>query len=293
MINVPQNYKYNFDKEISYAEYAVIGKFLEFYRHQSVLVADRYFENYDIIPLKDRNALFKTEETSKTVTFSKLINFKRKPYVVELSLWRNQCDDRNCLNIEDLRIITDGEVHYITLDTYDTTNKYILFDIIDIFDERKIISSVDAYSKLMYTNESLQYFINNHEWQNIDKGIEQKPELANALFLMQEEYANDNCNVYFGTILYQLLKFRMNSFLAHSDLEELDNLILKLRKAQLLKVHLHERNGGRCSAQSTKSILLEPHYFNSRLHIIEQSTVDNSLLLNEKTYLKALSRVLK
>lgn len=297
-MNILQGYKPNYDLTISIDEREVINKFLSFYRNQSVIVADEYRQDYDTVPLENDSIIFKTnEDTWKSIGFCKRIFHKGKPYVLELNLLRVGHMEYNpkCLIISKFIIITNEEVHIITLDTKDIIKRDIMFNIISIFDEKKIISPEKAYSKQMYTNKALQRFIENHEWQNIDTGIQQMPELANALFIVREGFESlSNYTADFGTILYQLLLFRMNNLndFDEKDLKQLDELILKLRKTQLLKVQLHES----CSESKscpTRSILLESNNDSGRMHRFHQYTVENTELLDEYKVLNQCVKSLK
>lgn len=287
---IPQEYKYSKDPELSSDEQEVINEFLNFYRNQSVIVADEYSQFFDIVPLKNDRITFKTsEEEWKSVHFCKRIFHKGKFYIVELLLARvlPRENDPKCLCMDLFRIITDKEVHSITLDTADIVKRKIMFNIVSIFDEKKIISPAQAYTKQMYTNTALQGFIENHEWQNIDTGIQQMPELVNALFIVREGFSSaSHYTADFGTILYQLLSFRMNNLdtFDEKDLKQLDELILKLRKTQLLKVQLHECIYGEKTC-SSNSILLESINYSNRIHSSQQYTVDNTELLGEQKVL--------
>ena len=171
----------------------------------------------------------------------------------------------------------------------------MLFNIISIFDERKIISPEQAFCKRMYTNKALQEFMVNHDWQKIAEGINQNPSLANALFIIREGY--ESCSHFtadFGTILYQLISFRINNFnnFNERDLHELDKLILKLSKTELLKVQLHEQTGG-SKSWPTSSILLESNNYNSRMHRSQQYNVPNTELEEENKVLNQCIKTLK
>jgi len=301
-MTISQDCKYNNDIEISSDEYEIIKKFLSFYRDQSVIIADDYRQDFNMVPLETGAMFFKNnEEKWKSIKFCKRIFYKGKPYTVELVLSR--VGDIEFLRIDEFKIITNTEVHFITLDTEYVINREILSGIVSIFDEKKIISPAQAYSKQMYTNKALQGFIGNHEWQNIDKGIEQMPELANALFIVGEDSKTNTIvgknfetathyTADFGTILYQLISFRLNNLkdFNEKDLRHLDELILKLRKTQLLKVQLLENDGGVQRTWPTYSILLESNNFKSQMHISKQYTVDNTELLEEQ---KVLSKCVK
>lgn len=161
-----------------------------------------------------------------------------------------------------------------------------------IFDETKIVSPEQAYCNKMYTNKVLQEFLINHEWENIDKGIQQMPSLANALFIIRDGY--ETCSHYtadFATILYQLIDFRihnMDSLIKdEKDLYELDKLIIKLSRTVLLKVQLHEQTVG-IKNYPTESILLDYNYRDSRMHKSTQYNVYNTELSAENSILKKL-----
>lgn len=171
----------------------------------------------------------------------------------------------------------------------------MLFNIISIFDEKKVISPEQAYCKRMYTNKALQEFMTNHEWGKINEGINQMPTLANALFIIREGYESySHFTADFGTILYQLISYRQNNLdnFSKKDLLELDKLILKLRKTELLKVQLHEQTGV-SKSWPTSSILLESNNYNGRMHRSQQYNVANTELSDEKKVLNKCIRTLK
>lgn len=295
---IPQSWDFNYDEKISDDEYEVIYKFLASYRNQNVIVADSFRQDFSMVPLEEEGIIFKTnEDTWKSMDFCRRIYHKGKPYVIELGLWRvgHMENDPKCLSIHEFRIITNGKVHFIDLNTEDATKNNMLFNIISIFDERKIISPEQAYCKQMYTNKALQEFMENHEWKKIDEGIKQAPPLANALFIIREGY--ESCSHFtadFGTILYQLISFRQNNQnnFDEKDLYELDKLILKLSKTELLKVQLHEQTGG-SKSWPTSSILLESNNYNGRMHRSQQYNVANTELTEEKKILNKCIRTLK
>ncbi len=294
----PKDWDNNFDKKISNDEYEVMEKFLASYRNQSVIVADEYRQDFSMVPLEEKKIIFKTnEDTYKSMYFCRKIYHRGKPYVVELGLWRtgHRESDPKCLSIHEFKIITNGQTHFITLNTEDVSKNNMLFNIISTFDERKIISPEQAYCKRMYTNKALQEFMSNHEWEKIAEGIKQEPSLANALFIIREGYESCfNFTADFGTILYQLISFRQdnqNDF-AEKDLYELDKLILKLSKTELLKVQLHE---SKCHSRtfSPISILLESNNYSGGMHRSQQYNVVNTELTEEKKVLNKCIRTLK
>lgn len=282
--------KLNFDENVSVEEYEVIKKFLSFYRNQSVIVADSYRQDFDCIPFEHSNIIFKTNSDSwKSLNFCRKIDYKGVVYTVELKLWRtgHMEEDPKCLSIDDFSISANGVKHFINLDINDAKKAKVLFNIISIFDERKIIAPEEAYSKRLYVNKALQTFMNYHEWGKIDEGLNQMPSLKNALFIIDEVCKPSiKFRADFGTILYQLISFRMNNLddLEEKDLHKLDELILKLSKTELLKVKFYE-SGGICSSYPTRSILLEKNYTNGRVHISEQYTPFNNGLEEEQKVL--------
>lgn len=136
---IPQKWEYNFDEEISNDEYEVINKFLSSYRNQSVIVADEYRQDFSMVPLEEEKVIFKTnDDTWKSIDFCRKIYHKEKPYVVELGLWRvgHMEEDPKCLSIREFRIITNGKVHFINLNTKDVS-KIIGYLILLVFLMRK------------------------------------------------------------------------------------------------------------------------------------------------------------
>lgn len=284
-----------YDKEISNDEYEVINKFLTLYKNQSIIVADQYREDFNIPILENKNVILNTnKDTWKGMYFCKKVYHKRKNYIIELKLCHPSHNEKlaKYLEIDELRIITNGKIHIINLNLDNTLQKEIIFNIINIFEESKITSPEQAYCNKIYTSKELQKFLTNHEWKNIDKGIQQMPSLANSLFNVREEYNNTSSHyiVDFATILYQLIDFRIHNLGSlikdEKDLYELDKLILKLSKTELLKIQLNDQiiiNNSR----PTQSILLDYNHLN-RIHKSTQYNVDNTELSTENGILKKL-----
>lgn len=293
-----QDWEYNSDEEISNDEYKVINKFFASYRNQNFIVADKYRQDFSMVPLEEEKIIFKiNEDIWKNMDFQRKIYHEGKPYIIKLGLWRVGHMETNpkCLRVRDFRIITNGKVHLIDLNTQDEVKNNMLFNIISIFDERKIISPEQAFCKRMYTSKALQEFMVNHDWKKIAEGINQNPSLANALFMIREGYRNSSdFTADFGTILYQLISFRINNFNNFNgrDLHELDKLILKLSKTELLKVQLYEGTG-RSESWPTSSILLESNSHNNRLHMSQQYNVSNNELEGENKVLNQCIKTLK
>lgn len=138
---IPQGWDYNFDEESSDDEYKVINKFLASYRNQSIIVADEYRQDFSMVPLEEQKIIFKANDDAwKSISFCRKINYKKKPYGVELNLWcvGHMEADPKCLSIQKFRIISNGKVHYINLNTKEAIKRDWLFNIISIFDEKKL-----------------------------------------------------------------------------------------------------------------------------------------------------------
>lgn len=286
------------DNKISDDEYEVIKSFLNQYRGKKIIVADYHQMSYNIVPFENEKAVFKSNDTAgKFIDFKRRIVYKRKPYIVTLYLWNfdSKTDKPNRLTMKELTISTPGKVHSLTFTTDNNLQKNLLYNIIEIFNEKKIISPEEVYSKNIYINKQLQVYIKNHEWGKIIEGINQKPDLANALFIIgnQNNHSKYHCKIdeNFGTILYQLITYRKDheKELTKRDLLELDKAILNLSKTELLKVSLFDYI--EVSKYITnESILLGWKYFSTQTHVSEQCNVSNGELIEEK---KSLKKVLQ
>lgn len=292
---VPQDWTYNTDKEIAYDEYDVIDSFLDQYRGKDVIVADKHREDFSVVPFSGESVTFKSNKSHwKCVDFQRRIMRRGKPYVVRLGLWRvnPQDDDPKCLTIRSFNILTPGQQHVLNFSTDDYRKNRLLYNILDIFDESKIISPEEAYSRRMYTNTQLQDFIRNREWGKITEGINQKPCLANALFIIGEPHRDlGDFRAEFGTILYHLIAYRKayENLLSKRELLELDRIILELEKVELLRVKLRDDT---CFSKvyPSGSTLLDWRYHGSQMRISEQETVDNGELEEEaKVFRKVIN----
>lgn len=286
--------KFNDSEVISSNEYEIIDKFFRSYKNQKIIVADTYQQGFGIIPLEDQRFVFRRDDPeNKYVTFCRGIEHKGKNYVVELELESEVNNGIRCLGVDQFSIRTDEEVHTLHLNNNDDDSKRnCLLNIANIFDEGKIVSPEQAYYDRMYTNKTVQSFINNHRWDKIEEGIEQQPELANALFMIEERHTS--CFDYvadFGTILYQLVSFRMNfsNHMSEKDILKLDELIFKLRKTELLMVKLTENYSNK-KEWGTNSILLEPNVNRERVQRSLQFTSFNTKLQDRN---KALVKYMK
>lgn len=278
-------------KYISYDEYDVINKFLALYRNKSIIVADRYTKEFSTVPLKNGNIILKTdEEVMKTMYFCRTIDYKGEQYVVELEISDVIHFNQKHQKINMFKISTNESVHSIDQEFYS--------DIWSIFLESQkcIISPEQLYRKKMYSNKALEKFLMNHEWENIEKGIQQKPTLANSLFITGEEYGSSMYDIYFATVLYQLIDFRIRNLDGlikdEKDLYELDKLIVRLRRAKLLKIHLSDQISG-SKLYPKKSILLDHYNENLRTHEVTQYNGTNNGLSAEKSVLKKLVKDMK
>ncbi len=278
-------------KYISYDEYDVINKFLALYRNKSIIVADRYTKEFSTVPLKNGNIILKTdEEVMKTMYFCRTIDYKGEQYVVELEISDVIHFNQKHQKINMFKISTNESVHSIDQEIYS--------DIWSIFleSQKRIISPEQPYCKKMYSNKALEKFLMNHEWENIEKGIQQKPTLANSLFITGEEYRSSMYDIYFATILYQLIDFRIRNLEGlikdEKDLYELDKLIVRLRRAKLLKIHLSDQISG-SKLYPKKSILLDHYNENLRTHEVTQYNGTNNGLSAEKSVLKKLVKDMK
>ena len=292
---VPQNWEFNTDEQISDDEHKVLNKFLDQYRDKDVIVADKHREDFNIVPIEGEEVAFKSNDCHwKSLDFQRRIVHEGKPYIVRLGLWRTNPgkDEAKCLTMSGMDILTPGKQHVLSFNTNDFFQNKLFYNIIDIFDEKKIISPEAAYSKRMYTNKELQRFMNERQFGKIIEGVNQKPSLANALFIMGEPTKSySNFNIRFATILYQLINYRKEheSELSNRKLHELDRAILKLSKTELLKVHLRDDTGV-TKSYPTGSILLDYSYNSIQMRISEQANVGNGELMEEK---KSLNKVLR
>ena len=290
--------EFDTNKNISNDEYDVLFKFLDCYRNKDVIVADTHREDFDIVPFEGYQVAFKPNKAFwKSMDFQKRIIHEEKPYIVKLGLWRinPREDDPKCLTKKDFSIITPDREHALTLDFNHVYSEKIFYNIIDIFDEKKIISPEAEYSNRMYTNKVLQNFIKKHEWNRIIEGVNQKPDLKNALFIIGEpSYSWERFHASFGTILYQLITYRNEHYseFTKSELLKLDKAIYKLRKTELLRVELIDSTGV-SKSYPTGSILLDDLYHSSQMRISERYSVDNGELLKEEESLNNVLSLFK
>ena len=281
---------------IPYDEYRAIHKFIDQYREKEIIVADKYRVDFKRVPFEnDRVSFTAGKEYMKIVGIKRRIVFNEKTYIVNLEFphMNFKYDGVNCspyVPKPQFEIKTSEGVNLLYL-----KNNDLYSEVVNVFDEKKIVSPENAYIDRIYVNKTLQTFINNHEWNKIIEGINQKKDLENALFIIDEpkrDYGNFLAN--FGTILYQLIAYRNEheNELSKKDLLGLDKAILELSKSELLKVSLCDQSGIGKSTP-TDSILLDWYYNSSQTHASEQYNVDNGELVKEKDTLDKVIKKLK
>lgn len=297
---IPPNWEKNSDVEISENEFNAIQSFLDSYVWQNFIVADEYHQGFVPVPLKGGKVILKTpQEINKRIRFCKKVLVNGQEYIVDLELCFKNLTE---FVVQSLKVITNEKAHFIDLYIQDQIKNLLLVKIKDIFDIRKIVSPEQAYRSRMYTDKKLLEFIRKHEWKKIESGVSQDSSLANALFIIREEYSvassTENClttssvfNADFGTILYQLIAFRMKCFneLSGNDLRKLDELILKLSKTSLLKVGLAEDTTS-FRKDDVKSVLLEENEFYTTTYVSTQFNESNMELVEEHKLLKKITQ---
>lgn len=266
----------SYNEGISADEYEVIRKFISSYEDQEFIIADKHIQLFDKVPLDYDGMIFKISgSTEESMELCKRIYHMGKQYIVTLELNRTDLEGgKKATSINQFIISTEDKEHCIEL-----------HNIMEVFNRKKIISPAEAYGSKMINDKALQKFIDGHEWQKIEKGLNEAPDLASALFKIREGYdedRNDYYNADFGTILYQLIKFRQENIdkFTEKDLLELDKLIVKLRKTELLKIRLMEYYGG-CKSWPTSTSLLECDNTSDGMQISNQYNVSNMGLSSE------------
>ena len=147
-----------------------------------------------------------------------------------------------------------------------------------------VVSSISNYVKSKHDQEE-EYF---NKYQILTRIRKKHPNLSNDLFIInQGNDTSSHFSAYFGTILYQLLSYRMSEeeMICSKSFRELDKLILQLSRTELLKVKLHEGIFNRYYTPSD-GILLKDDKLCGRVHISKQFTVDNTELTSEDENLK-------
>lgn len=287
--------EYISDGKMTVEEVSVIERFLDLYRKQDKIIADEYRQDSSIVPLKESSVIFKkSDDTWKSIDIERVVRHKGTPYKIELGLWR--CNGKESiskiLRMNKFSITTPTYWHPINLETalFHKSND-ILFDIMDVFREDRIISPEEAHCKRMKTKSELQHLIANHEWVKIVDVVKLMPNLSSTLFLIEEGWQSiTNYEAYFGTILYQLLTFRINNKneMSNDDLNMLDAMIHLIKDSDLLKVKLQEKHSS--VVWYPDPILIPEDESSSILHLSKQYTVFNGELDEEA---KELKKVLK
>ena len=236
------------DGKTSIDENSAIKEFLDSYRSQDIIVADRHSKEYESLDFNGKQICTNPDRVGwEHVDFCKVITQDKVPYSVHLSLKRDvySISNRKRLIIDDFSIITPEKRHQLVLSLDGMKGSVWIYDIIDIFDEKRIITPENAYYDRLY-NKSLVDRINNHEWSKIEEGVDKVSPLANELFIIGNPSISDRSfDISFGTILYQLVNYRqLNSErMSKNDLLELDQLIYKLRDSELLRLDINDSKG--------------------------------------------------
>ncbi len=233
------------DDKTSIEENSVIKEFFNSYRSQDVIVADRHSKEYETVDFNGKQICTNPERIGwEHIFFRKVITQDKVPYTVNLTLQRDvySLTNRKRLIIDDFSVLTPEKHHQLVLSLDGMNGSVWLYDILDIFDEKRIITPEKAYYDRLY-NKSLIDVINNHQWSEIDGGLERLPRLSDELFIIGNPSTSESSfDISFGTILYQLVNYRqLNSDkMAKDDLLKLDQLIYKLRDSELLKLDIND-----------------------------------------------------
>lgn len=239
---------FNYSNDIPEDEYEIVCKLLNEYKNQTTIISDAFLHTYSVLPFEKEGFYLKTSDDVNKVYFQRKIYCHKKPYIVSFSFDLNILQSKKREGfVFDYNIVDSQKVKKFRYG-FDIDKKKeiaIFHKIIETFTNKKIVSPEEAYCKCMHINKSFQNYISKHYWELIKEGIQKNPSLANELFLINEKYDSQNrlFSADFGTILYQLVSFKMNYLksLDSKDLKQLDQLILKLSKTRLLKVQFSER----------------------------------------------------
>ena len=287
----------NFKERISDYEYNLLYKFLEYYKEQEYIVADEYTNIFSYIPLENRRVTFiKEDELKKRIYIEKKIYNKGKKYIITLELAQNNLVDSNSkyAAIKSLVITHNEDSHIIHFNTKNYDDNTILHSIVDIFNEDKIISPLEAYRDSIVSNNELRVFIYNHDFERIESEIDSDEELTNKLFILEE--GNEFYLKYgakYATILYHLINYRINNpDISQKDLLKLDRLIAKLKNKELLKVRFIEKDTEIDLCDNGQSFLLDNKIY-CKTQEYKQYTIMNDRLDFEKRNINKCIRTLK
>ena len=263
----------SYENRINENERIALDKFLNLYERQDEIIADSHEQFFGVLPLKDKNAVFRTnsETDEEKMFFRRKVSIRNNiPYVVSLYL-RRKCDPRFKLFTDDeIRIITPNRIHLINSCNDDLRRYGLTYRLNNLFRQDNIISPEQAYCSRMTTSPWLQTVIENHDWAKINELIKINIDLARKLFIISEKTDYISSSAEFGSILYQLVDFRQKygKTLEDNDLMELDKVIQKLNKIKykdnpgLIKVGL---SSGIVNTSSVDTSLLGPE--NSRISV--------------------------
>ncbi len=279
---------------ISREEEEAINKFFDSYEGKNTIVADSYDEQYHVRQFEGVNLVFKPFDYSwKNVRFKRRIVSGKQEYVVYLNLIRDniKSNDPKCMTVRQINISSPSNYHMLTIPSSNPTIEKFVYRAIDIFDEKKTISPAQAYFNRIYNVNRIPELIGNHEWGTIARLIEDIPMLANQLFIMDNPFITETeQKIYFGTIIYQLISYRTKTegVISDIDLLEIDKLIYKLRKSELIRLKIN-------NALSTSWVwpthdMIDPSKIREGYRLSEVKTVDNGEMIDEQQTLK---RVIK
>ncbi len=271
-------------------EHDVVEKFFDAYEDKNEIVADSYSEEYHVLPFEGAKVAFQPHDYSwKRLDFCKRIFIKEKLYNVHLNMWRECTSKRDpkSMTLHSFSISTPEKCHLFDFPSSGITSQRLLYRVLDIFDERKIISPEQAYFERLYNVNKIPELINQKEWKTLSDGIDDISPLADQLFIMGEPIVNkEGHKIHFGTILYQLIRYRERNkkLLSEIDLIELDKLIYKLRKTELLELGLTDQLG--TSLIWPSSGILDPCKRKEGYRTSELFSVENGRLADEEQVLK-------
>lgn len=256
--------EYNYDP-LTLEDCEVIDQFLERYRTKAEIVADSVREHVYFVPLGDKSIHFSIDKRKKKeIGFCQKIQYRGK-----------------------FSLKKDKGTKIVFLDM----KSKFLYEMMDIFKEDKILSPLEAYGKDMYPDQIVKRMIEQQKWGLLEKGLKEKKTLENALFLLEENQGNIDYTATFGTVLYQLLDYRMR-LQERGCLEtfsKFDPLILKLQDTALLKVGLREQFNTTKGYPSGSS-LLESKNFWFGVQESYQYTKENKKLEKESKVLRKIIR---
>ena len=268
------------EEELPQDYYEVIREFIFSYKWEENIIADDYEEEYEGIKFDyPIVCLDYREPVKKRMYFSKAITHKGKKYIVDLCVEKEKGQSlAKIINWS----ITRGKKEIKLQDRLDLgLDSFHLRDIfVYHYTPNLIIPPHEIYKDRISTSTQLRDYINDHEWRRINR---EAKKLSNGIYLMENNTFSPSypqLKASFGTLLYQLISFRLSHKFDPKDLKELDELIFKVRDAELLKLQVSDY-------KYNNSEIGRSHYFYSR------STVENGRLMREQKALKECVKTLR